>query len=764
MSIGVVQKSSCHPPIPVIVLASPRNSLRTRYLCVTAVGYGRLVHRTSPAPLTVATPPALADIVLASAPFGISLTSSLPESFGTYVFANPAYSRITGYSAEELRALTFRDIVHPDDLPEAVAGLRRLLSGEVAEIDTELRIRRRDGTQITVRQHRTAVSDAAGEPLWTVTHSEDITERRASDAAVNAARVVAENALLESEARYRLLADNAPDMIVCTQRDRTRTYISPGSQRLLGYTPAELLGGDFAGLLHPGDRARIIRAYDDFLERGGPDSHTYRMRRKDGEYVWAEARWVNMGAAHFPLRSGSESDVLVAVVRDISERKAAEMKIASMACHDALTGLANRVLLRERLDEARSFVDAGGSVAVLLIDLDRFKAVNDMLGHAVGDKVLQAVAERLLRCVREDDTVARLGGDEFAIVLLGLDDQQEATRRAQDIVEVLSACYDVAGHRVLISASVGVTTSPQDGVLSDQLLKNADSALYGAKAAGRRGYRIFQPSMAVHRQTRLDTEGELRDALAAGSFEVFYQPILKVATDAIVGFEALVRWRHPVRGLIYPEHFVPIAEDTGIIVPLGEWVLREACRQASRWPAGVRVSVNVSPIQFRTAAFIETVRGALAASGLHASRLDLEVTESVLLQQTGETLAVLNSLRQLGVTISLDDFGTGYSSLGYLRNFRFDRIKIDRSFIGDLGRRDESDAVVRAVVGIGAALAIVIVAEGVETHAQLQRLRQLGCVEAQGFLYCDARPAAEIPALLAAFQSDRLAVGNLALA
>ena len=715
-------------------------------------------------PATLATQLALTDIALASAPFGISLTSSRPESFGTYVFVNPAYCRITGYSLEELQELKFRDIVHPDDLPDAVAGLRRLLTGEVAEIDTELRMRRRDGTHITVRQHRTIVKDSGGEPMWTVTHSEDVTEHRATDAAINAARTVAEDALLESESRFRLLADFAPDMIVCSRRDRTRSYVSPGSQRLLGYTPAEMIDCDFASLLHPDDRDRITVEYEDFLRRTGFEAHSYRMLRKDGTYVWVEARWVDTGDVAFPDPTGGGSGVVVSVVRDISERKAAESTISSMACHDALTGLANRVLLRERLDQAKMFVEGGGSVAVLLVDLDNFKGVNDTLGHLIGDMLLQAVAERLARCVRQNDTVARLGGDEFAVVLLGLDNPNDATGRAQNIVDVLSECYAVAGHQILISASVGVTTSPQDGVPSDQLLRNADSALYAAKAAGRHGYKVFQPSMTVDRQVRLDTEGELHDALAAESFEIFYQPIVSVGSGSIIGFEALVRWRHPVRGLIYPDEFIPIVEDTGMIVPLGEWILRGACRDASQWAADVRVSVNVSAIQFRNAAFVDTVRNALAASGLPANRLELEVTESVLLRQNQETLTVLNDLRRLGVSISLDDFGTGYSSLGYLCNFRFDRLKIDRSFVNGLGRREESDAVVQAVVGIGAALGISTVAEGVETRAQFQRLRRLGCVEAQGFLFSEARPANEIPAMLAAFRSHRSTAGSLAFA
>jgi predicted signal transduction protein with EAL and GGDEF domain len=323
----------------------------------------------------------------------------------------------------------------------------------------------------------------------------------------------------------------------------------------------------------------------------------------------------------------------------------------------------------------------------------------------------------------------------------------------------LSEPYRLDGHQLLVSASVGVTTSPRDGVAPDQLLKNADVALYCAKAEGRRTYRLFEPSMAVHRQTRLDTEGELRAALADESFRIFYQPIVSVASNAIVGLEALVRWQHPVRGLVYPDEFIPLAEDTGMIVRLGEWVLRGACRHAAQWPEGVRLSVNVSSIQFKTAKFVDTVRSALADSGLPPERLDLEITESVLLQESVGTLAVLNELRRLGVGISLDDFGTGYSSLGYLRSFRFDRIKIDRSFVGDLLKRAESAAIVRAVVGIGNALGIATVAEGVETRGQLRRLRADGCTEAQGYLFSKARPAEAIAALLVASPGSLPAAG-----
>jgi diguanylate cyclase (GGDEF)-like protein len=426
-----------------------------------------------------------------------------------------------------------------------------------------------------------------------------------------------------------------------------------------------------------------------------------------------------------------------------------------MACHDELTKLPNRVLLRERLEQARTFVERGGSVAVLSIDLDNFKVVNDTLGHAIGDVLLREVAERLQRCVRQNDTVARLGGDEFVVVLLGLENRDEAAQRGQRIVERLSERYDLGGHQVLVSASVGITTSPGDGIAADQLLKNADVALYCAKADGRRSYRLFEPSMAAHRQVRLDTEGELRAAIDGESFVTFFQPIVSLTSNAVVGLEALVRWEHPVRGLVYPDEFIPIAEETGMIEPLGAWVLRDACRHASQWPAALRLAVNVSPIQLRSATFMEAVHTALRESGFPANRLDIEITESVQLHACDGTLAALNELRAMGVGISLDDFGTGYSSLGYLRSFRFDRIKIDRSFVGDLLQRAESEAIVRAVIGIGNSLGIATVAEGVETRGQLQRLRSHGCSEAQGFLFSKARPAAEIAGMLAAFASTQ---------
>jgi diguanylate cyclase (GGDEF)-like protein/PAS domain S-box-containing protein len=439
----------------------------------------------------------------------------------------------------------------------------------------------------------------------------------------------------------------------------------------------------------------------------------------------------------------------VATYEDITEICEAEAQISHMARHDPLTDLPNRTLFREQMEHALSSVRRDEQLAVLFFDLDHFKQVNDYFGHSVGDDLLKAVAQRLRECVRGTDTIARLGGDEFAVVQVGTHSQPtEAALLASRLVDVISAPYDLDDQRVVIGASVGVSIAPVDSSDPDQLMKNADMALYRAKADGRGTYRFFEPEMDARARARRLLELELRAALTNGEFELYFQSINDLHAHNIIGFEALVRWNHPTDGMIPLTKFLPLAEETGLIVPLGEWVLRKACSEAAGWSKDVRVAVNLSPAQFKSRNLATAVALALSASGLRPDRLELEITEVVLVHDSEATLATLHILRGLGVTISMDDFGTGYSSLSYLRSFPFDRIKIDPSFVHQLATRGDSMAIVRAVTGLGKSLGIITTAGGVDTPEQLALLRLEGCAEVQGQLFGPPRPAAEVEELL----------------
>ena len=467
-------------------------------------------------------------------------------------------------------------------------------------------------------------------------------------------------------------------------------------------------------------------------------------QRRGGSMLQAIGGGRKVAISYEPTAEGG----WVATYDDVTERQRVEEQAVFLARHDALTRLPNRVLFRERIEQALAQVGRGAQAAVLCLDLDRFKAVNDTLGHPVGDSLLQAVADRLQACVRDVDTVARLGGDEFAVVQVGLDPLEGAELLACRLVDVLSRPYDLDGHSVVIGTSVGVALAPHDGTHPDTLLKNADTALYRAKQEGRGTHRFFEREMDTRLQARRAFELDLRSALVAGEFELFYQPLMDLTSTRICGFEALMRWRHPTRGLVSPAEFIPVAEEIGLIVPMGEWVLNQACTEAAGWPEGIKVAVNLSPVQFQSGALLHAVTGALHRSGLPARRLELEITESVLLQNNKATLATLHDLRGLGVRIAMDDFGTGYSSLSYLRSFPFDKIKIDQSFVRDLCAKPDSAAIIRAVTGLGASLGMTTTAEGVETHAQLARLRNECCTEVQGYLLSRPCPAGEVAGLL----------------
>ncbi len=472
------------------------------------------------------------------------------------------------------------------------------------------------------------------------------------------------------------------------------------------------------------------------IEAGAPGTITWRVRPD-----------LAVSIAHKRTSGGG----WVVTYEDITERLSSEARIVHMAHHDALTNLPNRVLLRIRLDHALAQVRRGGQLAVLYLDLDNFKLVNDTLGHPVGDALLQRVAGRLLGSVREGNTVARLGGDEFAVLQLGLGRPEDAHALAARIIEAMSEPFDLDGQRITADLSIGVTVAPADGVDADKLLKNADVALYRAKAEGRRTYRFFRPEMDAQLQARRALELDLRRALTNREFELHYQPLVALGSGRISGFEALLRWRHPDRGLVVPGNFIPLAEETGLIVPIGEWVLREACATAASWPEwseDVRVAVNLSAVQFASPNLEEMVIDALERSGLAPNRLELEITESVLLQTGDGTVGALHRLREFGVRVCMDDFGTGYSSLSYLRSFPFDKIKIDRSFIGDLSDRGQTAAIIRAIADLATGLGISVTAEGVETQEQLALVRAEGCTEVQGYLTGRPVAAPEVPGLL----------------
>jgi diguanylate cyclase (GGDEF)-like protein len=501
----------------------------------------------------------------------------------------------------------------------------------------------------------------------------------------------------------------------------------------------------------PGASLRAILDYRDANGSVSPNSRPEIGLSRPWHYVDELRNGRSIAISYLPLPNGGS----ISTHEDITERRKADAQIEHMAHYDALTDLPNRVLFRKNMERS---LDNGrdSSVALFCLDLDQFKNVNDTLGHPIGDELLKSAAARLRACLRPSDHVARLGGDEFAIIQIGEEQPSAAVTLAERVIEELSRPFKLQGHQIVVGASVGIALASDDGWEADRLLKNADIALYWAKADGRGVYRFFEPEMDAKLQARRELELDLRNAISLGEFEVHYQPIIDVAGDRVSSCEALLRWRNPYRGFIPPADFIPLAEEIGLIGQIGAWVLKEACSEAMRWPSDVSVSVNLSPVQFKSKALILDVISALGSSGLPGHRLELEITEAVLLNETEATISILTKLRELGIRIAMDDFGTGYSSLGYLRKFPFDKIKIDRSFVQDLSNKPDAIAIIRAVASLGQALGIATTAEGVETEEQLRQLKMENCTELQGYLLGKPQPSHEIIRLFERDLSDRV--------
>jgi diguanylate cyclase (GGDEF)-like protein/PAS domain S-box-containing protein len=555
-------------------------------------------------------------------------------------------------------------------------------------------------------------------------------------------------ALKRREASFRLLFDNNPMPMWVFDAQTTRFLgVNDAAVQHYGYSRETFLAMKLQDIWPEDERINHEEALLD-LGDAYQSGRNWRHIKADGSEIHVLT---------FGRRVAFEgSDGYLVAVVDITERRKAEARIAYMAHHDGLTDLPNREFYQERLRkalaEAQFQIQPGNKrVAVLCVDLDLFKNVNDSFGHPMGDRLLRLVADRLRSELRGNHIAARLGGDEFALILACEISPNEVSDLSTRLIDVLSASYDIDGVEVVIGASIGIALAPSDGTTCEELMRNADMALYRAKSDGGGVHRFFEREMDRLAQKRRDMEVDLRRAFVNGEFELHYQPLVDIGADRISGFESLLRWRHPDKGMISPADFIPIAEDIGLIVALGEWVLREACAEATKWPDDIKVAVNLSPVQFRSRNLVQVVISALAHTGLSPLRLELEITESVFLAETETNLAILHQLRELGVSISMDDFGTGYSSLSYLRSFPFDKIKIDRSFVKDLAERPDCVAIVRAISGLGRSLNITTTAEGVETVDQLDWLRNEGCNEVQGFLFSAAKPAGEIAALLAGF-------------
>ncbi|WP_054887288.1 EAL domain-containing protein [Pseudomonas sp. NBRC 111130] len=654
---------------------------------------------------------------------------------------NPGAQRAKGYRAEEIvgqhYSLFYSEDQRTAGLPEQNLEQARS-SGRFEEIGSRLR---KDGTAFHAHVVIEAVRDDHGQLVGFAKVTRDISERRQQELELLQAKELAEQYSQEMANLSQFLDSviaNIPASVIAQDLESQRILLANqqaerlfggGAKPMIGHTPAECLAPAAADYL------------ETQLSRGARSSKGFA----------AETR-VDTACGPRTLRSRvllsqqceGQADYVLFVAEDATEELAAHAQIHHMAHHDALTGLPNRTLFHERLRQAlvRGH-DNEKLTAALCLDLDNFKNINDSLGHAFGDKLLRALGKRLRRELREHDTLARLGGDEFAVVLTHLDSREAACNTARRLIEAICPPFQIEGHQFSVGLSIGIAIAPDDNDQAEQLLGYADMALYEAKRNGRNRYECFHLELDVAARQRRLVETDLRTALHLGQLHLHYQPVVDQQTNSVTGYEALLRWEHPTRGMVMPMDFIPIAEETRLIHELGTRALNLACQEAASWGTEQTVSVNLSPVQFKNANLVHSVALALADSGLAPQRLELEITESVLLGNSEENVRTLRALKDLGVSISLDDFGTGYSSLGYLRSFPFDRIKIDKSFVHDMCDSREAMSIIRAITELSNSLMIKTTAEGVESEEQMQRLRAEGCSHFQGYLYGRPAPASE---------------------
>ena len=656
---------------------------------------------------------------------------------------NAAADRIFGYTQAEMLGRRPYDVVTPklrrDTIHDALAQMAR--SSE--SFDNAGKNVTKDGRTIYCSWHSSPLRDKGGEFIGAVIMCQDITSR-----------VVAEEALRRSEETYRQIVDTAREGVCVIDADARTTFANARMAEILGYSVAEMIGKSVFDFMDEEGRKDGEHRMSQ-RRQGVSEQYDFRYLRKDGTDVWTI-----VSASPMYNADGSFAGAL-AMVTDISERKQQENMVWWQAYHDSLTLLPNRALFEDRLGQLLVMSKRQNShVGVLFLDLDRFKHINDTLGHGAGDRLLKVVAERLTECLRAEDTIARMGGDEFTILLPGIDQPDDAAKVAQKLLDAMAAPVTIDDQELFVGGSIGISLFPEDGTDPQTLLKHADIAMYRAKEQGGNGYYLFTQAMNKSALEHLILENSLRKAIARNEFHLVYQPQIDLDTGEVMAVEALCRWRHPDLGVVQPAQFIPLAEETGIIVSIGEWVLNEACRQTALWVAEgdpLRVSVNISARQFTHPGLTEMVASTLERHALDPQWLDLELTESAIMKSPESAVELLHELRALGVRLSLDDFGTGYSSLSYLRQFPFDTLKIDRAFVKGLVEDPVDAAVVRAMVDLARALKLEIVSEGVETDEQCRALQDLGCSIMQGYLFSAPITAERVMALRPLMRAARRA-------